>query len=135
MHNTFSDSPRVLIADDSPVMRGMLRQFLEKNNYTVDEAVDGDEVVALMQEKTPELVLLDAKMPKMDGFTACEDLRSIPEFANIPVVMVTALEDDWAVDRAFAAGADEYITKPLHWAVMRHRIYQMVSRARAEKNN
>lgn len=124
-----SPSPLILVVDDDIFMRGMLQNLLESQHYRVVEAADGAAAIQAFSTYQPDLVLLDAAMPIMDGFIACTELRKLRTAEELPIIMITALDDENSVDRAFAAGAVEYITKPIHWAVLRHRV-QVIFRAR-----
>ena len=112
----------VLVVDDDPFIRGMLQNLLEEQGYRVTEAADGVKALEVFQRQLPNLVLMDAAMPVMDGFEACTQLKKLEVAADIPVLMITALDDESSVDKAFQAGALEYITKPVHWTVLRHRV-------------
>jgi diguanylate cyclase (GGDEF)-like protein/PAS domain S-box-containing protein len=114
--------PLVLIVDDDVFMRGMLQNLLEEQGYRVTEAQNGVNALEEFQRCSPDLVLMDAAMPVMDGFIACAQLKKLETGADIPVIMITALDDEQSVNKAFEAGATEYITKPVHWAVLRHRV-------------
>jgi len=115
-------SPLVLVVDDDVFMRGMLQNLLEEQGYRVTEAQNGVNALEEFQRCSPDLVLMDAAMPVMDGFMACAQLKKLETGADIPVIMITALDDEQSVNRAFEAGATEYITKPVHWSVLRHRV-------------
>jgi diguanylate cyclase (GGDEF)-like protein/PAS domain S-box-containing protein len=115
-------SPLVLVVDDDVFMRGMLQNLLEEQGYRVTEAQNGVNALEEFQHCSPDLVLMDAAMPVMDGFMACAQLKKLETGADIPVIMITALDDEQSVNRAFEAGATEYITKPVHWSVLRHRV-------------
>lgn len=123
--------PLVLVVDDDIFMRGMLQSLLEEQGYRVAEAQDGREALAYFQQHHPDLVLMDAAMPVMDGFTACAELTRLQKALDLdtPVIMVTSLDDEQSVDKAFESGAVEYITKPVHWSVLRHRV-QVILQAR-----
>jgi diguanylate cyclase (GGDEF)-like protein/PAS domain S-box-containing protein len=123
--------PLVLVVDDDIFMRGMLQSLLEEQGYHVAEAQDGVEALNYFRQHRPNLVLMDAAMPVMDGFTACAELTRLQKElgADTPVIMVTSLDDEQSVDKAFEAGAVEYITKPVHWSVLRHRV-QIILQAR-----
>jgi diguanylate cyclase (GGDEF)-like protein/PAS domain S-box-containing protein len=114
--------PLVLVVDDDVFMRGMLQNLLEEQGYRVTEAQNGVNALEEFQHCSPDLVLMDAAMPVMDGFIACAQLKKLETGADIPVIMITALDDEQSVNKAFEAGATEYITKPVHWAVLRHRV-------------
>lgn len=115
-------SPLVLVVDDDVFMRSMLQNLLEEQGYRVTEAQNGVNALEEFQHCSPDLVLMDAAMPVMDGFMACAQLKKLETGADIPVIMITALDDEQSVNRAFEAGATEYITKPVHWSVLRHRV-------------
>lgn len=119
-------SALILIVDDDPLTRLQLRLYLQKEQYRVAEASDGLEGLAAYTDLQPDLILLDAMMPTMDGFTYCQKLSTIPECDRPPILMITSLEDQDSVDRAFAAGAADYITKPIHWAVLRQRVRRLI---------
>lgn len=131
MFNHTEDKPLILVVDDDIFMRGMLQNLLEEQGYRVIQAQDGMRALEEFRQHLPDLVLLDAAMPVMDGFTACMQLRKqeISQSVDVPVIMVTSLDDEHSVDKAFESGAVEYITKPIHWAVLRHRV-QVILRAR-----
>ena len=120
--NTTQSSPLIVIADDDPSIRLILHHILEKEGYRVLEATNGLEALKLNQQHTPDLVILDAVMPEQDGFTTCKILKA--KQPSLPVVMITALDDDTSVERAFQVGADDYITKPINWSVLKHRMAQ-----------
>jgi len=124
--------PVILIVDDDVFMRGMLQNLLEGQGYTVVEAQDGMGALEEFQRSSPDLVLLDAAMPVMDGFTACAELKKLETAVDVPVIMITSLDDEHSVDQAFTAGAVEYITKPVHWAVLKHRVHVILSAKRAQ---
>jgi diguanylate cyclase (GGDEF)-like protein/PAS domain S-box-containing protein len=125
--------PLILIVDDDEDVRDMLRNFLENEGYRVEEAKDGQKALHILDTLRPALILVDANMPVMDGFETCIGIRSNPEQASIPLIMVTALEDNQSVDQAFAAGAEEYITKPIHFSVLRQRIRIILKHRQAEQ--
>lgn len=121
----------VLIVEDDRFIRIQLRAMMEKEGYRVAEASNGDEGLAAYMRLHPDIVLLDALMPTIDGFNCCTLLRKLPQGDRIPVLIITALEDSHSVDRAFAAGATDYITKPIHWAVLRQRVRRLLDASRA----
>ncbi len=156
-----NDSPLILVVDDDKFMRIQLRRAMEQSGYRVAEASNGEEALAAYTRLYPDIVLLDAMMPVMDGFTCCTRLQALARgdrnssesysldasecgFANViapsrtnvntsgtPVLMITALEDQESVDQAFEAGAIDYITKPIHWAVLRQRVRRLLETSRA----
>ncbi len=124
----------VLIVDDDRSTRSALRAALQRSGFVVTEAADGSEVEAEVQRMRPDVILMDALMPVMDGFTACARLQESPEWRQIPILMITALEDSASIERAFAAGASDYIPKPIHLAVVNQRVRRLVDATRAERH-
>src|SRR5258708_39823675 len=116
----------ILIADDDPISRQMLRLFLQQDGYIIHEVEDGPEVIAMYESFQPDLILLDAMMPQMTGFEVCTRLQELPGGDQIPVLIITGLDDEESVDQAFAAGAADYITKPVHWPVLRQRLRRII---------
>ena len=106
--------PRILIVDDLPVNRRLLVELLDSNKYDLVEAAGGREALALAAEKPPDLVLLDVMMPGMDGFEVCRRLRADPTLREVPIVMLTALDDQASRIAGLEAGADDFSTKPFH---------------------
>jgi diguanylate cyclase (GGDEF)-like protein/PAS domain S-box-containing protein len=99
-----------------------MRESLEQSGFEVSEAVDGAEAVKRFTETPPETVLMDVEMPNMDGFSACATLRRLPHGKDTPVVMVTGHDDVESVNRAFEVGATDFLSKPINWALLGHRV-------------
>lgn len=118
--------PLVLVADDDPFMRLQLRRAMEEDGYQVVEVTNGEQCLADYQRLHPDIVLLDAIMPVMDGFACCAKLQTLIDSDRTPILMITGLEDAESVAQAFAAGATDYITKPIHWAVLRQRVRRLL---------
>ncbi len=116
----------VLVVDDDAVMRHQLRTGLEYDGYQVMEAASGADALDKYRQMQPDMVLLDVLMQPMDGFDCCTRLKTMPNSDHTPILMMTILDDDDSVELAFAAGADDYITKPIHWAILRQRIRRMI---------
>ncbi|MGR6034427.1 MAG: EAL domain-containing protein [Candidatus Nitrosoglobus sp.] len=125
---------RILIVDDDRAMRVALRNILEEGNYQIDEGVNGDQALAFCKRQMPDLVLMDAVMPVLDGFDACTQIRNLPGGGHTPVLIITALDDEYSIERAFSAGATDYIPKPVNFAVLRQRVARLLDASRAEKN-
>ena len=115
------DAAVVLVADDDVVHRLLMRESLEVSGFIVHEAGDGLEALDLLDRLHPELMFLDAMMPRVDGFAACVETRKRPHGAHVPVLMVTGLDDVSSIDRAYQAGATDFITKPINWPLFNHR--------------
>ncbi|MDX2216719.1 MAG: response regulator [Oculatellaceae cyanobacterium bins.114] len=121
----------VLIVDDERNLRLMLCRAMEMEKYQVLEASTGDACLTLCQQQIPDIILLDAMMPRLDGFDCCEQLHQYLGDRCPPILMITALSDLASVDRAFASGAIDFVTKPIHWAVLRHRVRRILQMHRA----
>lgn len=124
---------KVLVTDDDAAVRSMIVRMLERE-YTILEASNGNECLALFDKHTPDIILLDAMMPELDGFAACEAIRKRPDGADVPILMVTALDQGEAIDRAFRVGATDYLTKPVQWAVLRKRVQRLIQARQADVN-
>jgi PAS domain S-box-containing protein len=129
--NAQKNPPLVLVIDDDKFMRIQLCRAMEQAGYQVVEASDGEKGLAVYTGKKPDIVLMDAMMPVMDGFTCCSHLKTLPGGDRTPILMITALEDQESVDRAFEVGAIDYITKPIHWAVLRQRVSRLLQASQA----
>ncbi|MGB5970434.1 MAG: PleD family two-component system response regulator [Spirulinaceae cyanobacterium] len=118
-----------MVVDDEKLIRMQLRQAIHKEGYQVVEAHNGQQCLTMYEELHPDLILLDAMMPVMDGFTCCQELQQVSKGSRTPVLIITGLEDQESVDRAFEAGATDFITKPVRWAVLRQRIRRLINQA------
>jgi PAS domain S-box-containing protein len=123
--------PLVLVVDDDRFMRLQLREAMEQGGYIVTEAENGEQALDLYTKINPDVVLLDALMPVMDGFDCCKQMRCLPSKHPTPILMITALEDPESVDLAFEVGATDYVTKPIHWAVLRQRVRHLLQVSQA----
>ena len=124
------NSPLVLVADDDKTTRLGVRQAMEQEGYQVVEAVDGESCLTVFQRSRPDVVLLDAIMPGLDGFSCCRKIQELSGVTRTPVLMITGFKDKESVDRAFEVGAVDYITKPIHWGVLRQRVRRLIQQAR-----
>jgi CheY-like chemotaxis protein len=103
----------ILIVDDQEVGRTLLESILYKENFDLLFAVDGEEAFNQTKTEKPDLILLDVMMPKSDGYQTCQKIRADKEIQDIPIILVTALDDRDSRIRGFEAGANDYITKPI----------------------
>jgi len=126
MSKDTATDPLVLIVDDDQITRVLGSAALGSNGFTVVEAADGESALNMLEEVKPDLVLLDVEMPNLDGFSACSRLRALPDYRTTPIVMLTAHDDQASVDRAYAAGATDFTTKPVNWTVMGNRLRYML---------
>lgn len=125
----FANNPLILVVDDDLFMRKILVRYLEREHYRVVEAANGLEALQQYQLCNPDMILLDAMMPIMDGFECCSKLQDLPNGDHTPILIITALEDRESVDRAYDVGASDYVTKPIHWAVLRQRVRRLLDQA------
>lgn len=103
-----------------------MREALEQAGFATAEATGGTEVLSVLPRLKPDIVLLDVLMPEMDGFTTCARIRSLPGGAHTPVLIVTGLDDLQSINRAYEVGATDFITKPINWGVLGHRVRYML---------
>jgi PAS domain S-box-containing protein len=116
-----SDSATVLVVDDVAANRLTLRELLEPDDYHIIEAANGPSALRLARDTPPDLVLLDVMMPGMNGFEVCHRLRADKILAEVPVIIVTALDDKASRLAGLEAGADDFITKPFNGMELRAR--------------
>jgi DNA-binding NarL/FixJ family response regulator len=120
----------VLVVDDSPATLGMLNETLERAGYTVLVAQSGASALSLVERVTPDVVLLDAVMPGIDGFEVCRRLKRIGGFTTVPVIFMTGLTDTEHVIMALEAGGVDYVTKPVAPEQVLARVRVHVTNAR-----
>lgn len=118
--------PRILIVDDNPTNVKVLQTRLVADGYEVVTAGDGEEGLAAARRDTPDLILLDVMMPKLDGFEVCRRLRADTAFPFTPIILVTAMADSKDVVTGLEAGGDEYLTKPVDHAALAARVRSML---------
>jgi DNA-binding response OmpR family regulator len=128
--------PLILIVDDDDSIRMLLKMAIKNKGYQIEEATNGEEAIAVYQRCQPNLVILDAIMPIMDGFQTCKHICDINEknHQETPILMLTFLDDQESIDKAFSAGATDYITKPIHWAVLFQRVKRLLTAANDSLN-
>jgi cyclic di-GMP phosphodiesterase len=117
---------RVLVVDDTAANLRLISTLLQKDGYTVVTASNGADAIGLLRPTPPDLVLLDVRMPGLDGFTTCRTIKNDPATRLIPVVLVTALQDTDDRIRGIEAGADDFLTKPFNVHELRARIRSLV---------
>ncbi|NLU19825.1 MAG: response regulator [Phycisphaerae bacterium] len=118
---------KVLIVDDNVQNRELLVAYVEDiPNVTTMEAANGIEALARLAEDPPDLILLDIMMPKMSGFEVCRRIKTDPRTRDIPVVMVTALDEMGDHERAVDSGTEEFLTKPVNRAELVERVTSLL---------
>ncbi|MBW4612428.1 MAG: diguanylate cyclase [Desmonostoc vinosum HA7617-LM4] len=122
-----NNSPLVLVVDDERALRQLLNRAMKQEGYQVIEACNGLHCLDICQDKLPDIVLLDAMMPGLNGFSCCTQLQTLLGKDCPPILMITVLDDPESVDRAFSAGATDYITKPIDWHVLNQRVSRLLA--------
>ncbi|MHC1697856.1 MAG: putative bifunctional diguanylate cyclase/phosphodiesterase [Geobacteraceae bacterium] len=115
-------TPLVLVADDDHFIRVLVKDALEAEGFKVEEVADGREVLSLFCRLQPDIIILDVVMPGQDGFRLCQEIRATDTGRTVPIVMMTGLEDLDSVKKAYAAGATDFLTKPLNIPLIGYRI-------------
>ncbi len=114
--------PIVVVADDDAATRYVIARTLSGDGFTVIEAANGREALDAFSNSDPDVVLMDVEMPEMNGYQACALIRQQPNGLDLPIVMVTGLEDSESINRAYEVGATDFISKPINWSLIGHRL-------------
>ncbi len=122
--------PYALIVEDESALVELIRYNLEREGYDVDAATDGEEALLMIEERQPDIVLLDWMLPKLAGIEVCRRLRSRPATRNLPVIMLTAKAEETDRIRGLDTGADDYMTKPFSMTELVARIRAVMRRIR-----
>ncbi len=124
---------KILVVDDEPRMRKLVKDFLAKKNYIVIEAGDGEEAYdKFVENKDISLIIMDVMMPKMDGYDTSEEIRKI---SKVPIIMLTAKSEEKDELRGFDIGVDEYITKPFSPKILVARVEAILRRYQTSDEN
>ncbi|WP_213607873.1 two-component system response regulator [Pseudoalteromonas sp.] len=127
-----NEKPRILIVDDEPANLKVMRKVLGEQ-YRMSFAKSGVAALSLLEKEYPKLILLDIMMPDMNGFEVCKIVKSTPALSHIPIIFVTALDDENDEFNGFELGAVDYITKPISPAIVRARVKTHLSLVQAEQ--
>ncbi len=122
--NTDGTQPPVslLLADDDPAIGLLAQMGLTKHGYHVTAVESGEAALRAVADRRPDIILLDVIMPGVSGYDVCRRLGADPATRQIPIIMVTGLDDPESIEQAYAAGADAFVTKPINWTVLRHQL-------------
>jgi DNA-binding response OmpR family regulator len=120
-------NPRVLVVDDDHDCRLMLSSLVARAGFRVDAVADGEMALSLFGTQPPDLVLLDAHLPRVDGWEVCRAIKADEATAHTPVIMLTAFSSADARERSLAAGADEYVEKPFRADALLEMIEQLLA--------
>ena len=124
-------APHVLVADDDAWILRMVATVLEKRGYSVETAADGEDAPHRALARTPDLLITDVMMPKMDGWSLVRNLRAHSDLALLPVIFLTALSSEDDRIRGFRLGADDYVTKPFRFEELDLRVAKTLRRSQA----
>ena len=120
---TEKTTPRVLVAEDNPEGLELLEAYLSETDYEIQTVTDGEETLRKVRQWHPDLLLLDVMMPKISGFEVCKQIKADPATRDIVVLMVTALDQPSDIDRAVAAGTNDFFTKPINKTELLRRVH------------
>ena len=120
------DAPLVLVADDDPTHRMVVQEVLQQSGFRVLAVSNGQAALDVFAQAQPDVLLLDIDMPIVDGFTVCERIRRMETDRETPILVVTGLEDKESVERAYELGATDFISKPIAWPVLPHRLRYVI---------
>lgn len=122
--------PKILLVDDDEVALLLTSTALRERGFAVNETTSGERALRLLSELTPDLVVLDAVMPGLDGFATCHALRTIPGYESVPVLILTGLDDEASINRAYEAGATDFFVKSTQWSLLAGRLRYLLRSAR-----
>ncbi len=120
---------KLLVVDDEKNIRLVIREYAEFNNFEVDEAADGEEAVLLASKKDYDIIVMDIMMPKLDGYSACKEIRKIK---NTPIILLSARNEEYDKLFGFELGIDDYVVKPFSPKVLIARINAIIARHSAD---
>lgn len=120
---------KILIVDDDILVTQLLEKLLSVDGYMTTSVNDSSKAIETASYFKPDLFLLDLMMPQPDGFKLCRMLRQLPDFAQTPIIIITALDDSDSRAVAFGAGANDYITKPFHPDELAERIREVIDQS------
>lgn len=124
----------ILVVDDDNVTRHMVSQILKNSGYNIYEAVNGSDALEEYNRISPHLIIMDVMMPVMDGYMACTKIRKTANFLELPIIMLTGLDDVESVKSALNSGATDFISKPINWVLFEQRVqYALSARAMHEE--
>jgi CheY-like chemotaxis protein len=118
--------PTILVVDDNQQNLELLQAYLEDMDCETVPARDGLEALEIIGEKSPDLILLDVMMPKMSGFEVCKRIKNDPKTSDIPIIMVTALNEFGDIERGIDSGTDDFISKPVNKLELTTRVKTML---------
>ncbi len=133
--NMAKNRARILLVDDEPDILEIVGYNLSQEGYTIITATNGKEAIEKARLEIPDLIIMDVMMPEMDGIEACENIRKIPELANVIITFLTARNEDYTQVAGFDAGADDYISKPIKPKLLVSKINALLRRFNEQQKN
>ncbi|MFT3856399.1 MAG: EAL domain-containing protein [Aquabacterium sp.] len=124
------EQPKVLLVDDDEVNLLLTSIALRERGFAISEASSGEQALQMITELVPDVIVLDAVMPGLDGFATCQELRHMPGFESIPVLMLTGLDDDASITRAYEVGATDFFVKSTQWSLLAGRLRYLLRASR-----
>ena len=118
--------PLVMVVDDNEQNLELLQAYLEDINYQTIPAKDGVEALEILGKRKPDLILLDVMMPRMSGFEVCKRIKNDANLSDIPIIMVTALNEFGDIERAIDSGTDDFLSKPINKLELLTRVNTML---------
>ena len=123
---------KMLIVDDEEKIRAVVREYAEFEDFEVEEARDGMEAVSLCREKDYDIIIMDVMMPRLDGYSACKEIKKLK---NIPIIMLSARGEEYDKLFGFETGIDDYVVKPFSPKELMMRVAAIIKRSGGEENN
>ena len=124
--STRADGSRLLVVDDDPLIRLLASERLGTEGFEVVEASGGQEGIDAFHEVRPDLILLDVEMPEVDGFDVCKAIRASASGKHVPILILTGRDDIESIQHAYEFGATDFVSKPLNWVILAHRVRYML---------
>ena len=119
-------SNSIMMVDDSPEILSIYSIFFERQGYTIHKAMDSANALKMLEELDPDLFILDVMMPEINGIELCQRIRDIPQHEQTPVIILSAFSDTGIVEQTFAAGANDYVIKPIDPQELETRIREFL---------
>lgn len=123
---------KILLVDDEQDILEIVGYNLSQEGYKIVTASNGKEAIAVAKKELPQLIIMDVMMPEMDGMEACENIRKIPELANVIITFLTARSEDYSQVAGFDAGADDYIAKPIKPKLLVSKVKALLRRLKTD---
>ncbi len=121
----------IMIVDDNPDILSLYRSIFRRRGYAMLEALDSARALEMLEESTPDLFILDVMMPEMNGIELCQRIRALPQHEQTPVIILSAYSDTGTVEQTFAAGANDYVLKPIDPKDLEAKVHELLGSTEA----